>query len=734
MSDSDDYSSDPEVSSGSDFMDDEENSPAPAARGGGGKGKAPAAKKPTAAAPAATKKKATGTLSATTSHNTAGGGGRSAYDFDGGDAMEGIDEEEEGDDGAENAPAAAKAPRGGNNNKGRKVEDVYKKLSQLEHILLRPDTYIGSTEKQTATLWVFDGDSLSTPAPGAGPRLSFRQVTYAPGLYKIFDEILVNAADHKVRDASMDTLKVDIDPSAGLISVWNNGGGIPVEIHKGEGVYVPELIFGHLLTSSNYDDDEKKVTGGRNGYGAKLANIFSTRFVVETADGSRSGKKYRQVFESNMSRRSEPEVTSCKSSENWTRIAFQPDLPKFDMREGEPLEGDTVALMKKRVLDVAGVLGRGVKVFLNGERVPVRNFSEYVDLYLGPSSGEGAVPRVIERVSGRWEVAVAATDGQFQQVSFVNSVCTIKGGTHVNAVVDQVCKLSIALVVSVLIWLAGRLERERGGALVVGRAFFSRSLSHAPPPQPPQPPNNKKTPCQVPRREAQQEAQGRQRQALHGQEPPVGLHQQRHREPGLRLADKGDADDEERGLRQPVRLAARLFGARGQVRAFGQRAVVRGLQEPEGAHQERRGQEVEARGCVFRVVRSEERKKKTRRRRRSAHSTPKTHKPLSPPKKPKQHNRHHQAQRRQRGGHPHLPRLHAHPDRGRQRQVAGDGGALGCGPRPLRRVSAAVRRKGFGFFFCLCVCEREREGERERDPRAKKRRPPHEKKQRPPVP
>lgn len=122
-----------------------------------------------------------------------------------------------------------------------------------------------------------------------------RPVTYVPGLYKIFDEILVNAADNKQRDPKMDTVEVVIDPEQNLISVYNNGDGIPVEIHQEEGVYVPELIFGHLLTSSNYDDAEKKTTGGRNGYGAKLTNIFSTEFVIETADGKRQ-KKYKQVF------------------------------------------------------------------------------------------------------------------------------------------------------------------------------------------------------------------------------------------------------------------------------------------------------------------------------------------------------------------------------------------------------------------------------------------------------
>jgi hypothetical protein len=221
----------------------------------------------------------------------------------------------------------ANAVKGGKG--GKSIEETYQKLSQLEHILLRPDTYIGSTEKQSATMWVHDGE-----------RMVQRTIAYAPGLFKIFDEILVNAADNKVRDASMDTLRVDIDVAKGEIRVLNTGAGVPVEVHKAEGVYVPELIFGHLLTSSNYDDAEKKVTGGRNGYGAKLANIFSTRFVVETADGRRK-RRYKQTFRKNMTVRGEPVIVDCPATENWTRVTFAPDLERFGMEE---LEADTGAL------------------------------------------------------------------------------------------------------------------------------------------------------------------------------------------------------------------------------------------------------------------------------------------------------------------------------------------------------------------------------------------------------
>ncbi|ONK71489.1 uncharacterized protein A4U43_C04F9180 [Asparagus officinalis] len=271
-----------------------------------------------------------------------------------------------------------------------------------------------------------------------------RPVSYVPGLYKIFDEILVNAADNKQRDPSMDTVKVDIDPEQNLISVYNNGDGVPVEIHQEEGVYVPEMIFGHLLTSSNYDDNVKKTTGGRNGYGAKLTNIFSTEFVIQTADGKRQ-KKYKQVFTENMGKKSEPTITKCKDGENWTKVSFKPDLAKFNMTH---LEDDVVALMKKRVVDIAGTLGKSVKVELNGQRLPVKVFSDYVNLYLkSASKGRNEpLPSIGEKVNDRWEVYVSLSEGQFQQVSFVNGISTIKGGTHVDYVTSQIANHVMAVV------------------------------------------------------------------------------------------------------------------------------------------------------------------------------------------------------------------------------------------------------------------------------------------------
>ena len=136
----------------------------------------------------------------------------------------------------------------------------YERLSHVEHILKRPDTYVGSLGIETGHYWV----------RGTADNFEFASLQVSPGLVKIFDEILVNAIDQyslgpkKVTSIEVRTL------SNGSISVTNSGVFIPLKMHETENIWIPELIFGHLLTSSNYNDDEQRVTGGRNGYGCLL--------------------------------------------------------------------------------------------------------------------------------------------------------------------------------------------------------------------------------------------------------------------------------------------------------------------------------------------------------------------------------------------------------------------------------------------------------------------------------
>ena len=200
------------------------------------------------------------------------------------------------------------------------------------------------------------------------------------------------------------------------------------------------MIFGHLLTSSNYDDDQEKVTGGRNGYGAKLCNVYSTEFTLETAD-SRTKKKYKQTWTKNMSNMGKASIVQNKS-DDFTKITFTPDFAKFKMTG---MDDDFEALVKRRVYDLAGT-SRGVKVYLNGERLKVNSFKKYMEMYtkaIKRERGEEAVNDTSEIITespeARWEIGFAVSDGTFQQVSFVNSIATTSGGSHVNYIADQIC-------------------------------------------------------------------------------------------------------------------------------------------------------------------------------------------------------------------------------------------------------------------------------------------------------
>ena len=304
---------------------------------------------------------------------------------------------------------------------GERAKD-YKKHTPLEHILARPDTYIGSIEPETEKQWVFDAGE---------ERMTFKQITYVPGLYKIYDEILVNAIDQCTIDTTIDSISITVDKNTGSISIMNTGKGIPVEIHPEYKMYIPELIFGELLTSSNYDDTKQRTTGGRNGYGAKLANIFSTSFSVETHDVQK-GLHYIQHFSNNMKKKDKPFIKK-KQGKGFAKFTFTPDLKRFNMTH---LTDDMVLLFAKRAYDACACTPSKVKVFYNESEINIKSFEKYVDLYIGPRASTSRVHEITH--DRRWEVVVALSNEGYKQVSFVNGINTSNGGTHVEAINRQV--------------------------------------------------------------------------------------------------------------------------------------------------------------------------------------------------------------------------------------------------------------------------------------------------------
>jgi DNA topoisomerase-2 len=299
----------------------------------------------------------------------------------------------------------------------KSVEEKYQRLSDIEHVLKRPGRYIGAIDDQTTDEWVpvFNKD-------GAVTGMERKSLTWNPALLKIFDEIISNSADHSKREEGkhLDTIRVEIDQKTGEIVVFDNGG-IPVVEHKGEKMWLPEMLFGYLRAGENFDDTNTDSVTGQNGEGAALTNIFSREFKVETCDGK---KRFVMKWEDNTHTKGTPKITDGKE-DGFTRITFLPDFKALKVGSGK-IDDQNFLRLAKRVVDIAAT-NTNLKVYLNKKRVLVRSFEDYVKLYANGNDYE------FDNETDRWEVGIMASDG-FQHASFVNSTETKNGGTHVTQV------------------------------------------------------------------------------------------------------------------------------------------------------------------------------------------------------------------------------------------------------------------------------------------------------------
>ena len=315
----------------------------------------------------------------------------------------------------------------------------YQKLTDKEHILKKPDTYIGSIENTDHEDYIFNDDKIIS-----------KEFQYIPGLYKLFDEGIVNCRDHVIRQAQavkdnianalpVTNIEITVDED-GTIHMYNDGNGIDVAEHPEYKIWIPEMIFGHLRTSTNYDEQKKeKIVGGKNGFGFKLVLIWSTWGKVETVDHVR-GLKYIQEFKNNLNEISKPSITKCKTKP-YTRVSFRPDYKRLGI---QGLTADMLSLFKKRAYDVSAITDKTIKVKFNGQLVPCKNFEQYIDLYVGSKTD---VKRLYEMANDRWEYAVClAPKDEFQQVSFVNGICTSKGGKHVEYIMNQIIRKLCAYI------------------------------------------------------------------------------------------------------------------------------------------------------------------------------------------------------------------------------------------------------------------------------------------------
>ena len=314
------------------------------------------------------------------------------------------------------------------------LANKYQQKTDKQHILDNPDTYIGSIEEIDANVWIYNDDDN---------KIVEQNIKYIPGLFKLFDEGIVNCRDHAIRmnNAVKNNVKdaipvtyIDVSIEAdGTITMINDGNGIDIAQHPEHKIWIPEMIFGHLRTSTNYDKTEKKIVGGKNGFGFKLVLIWSTYGYIETVDHTR-GLKYKQEFKNNLDEICKPSITACKTKP-YTKIVFKPDFQRLGLTG---LSKDVMALLKKRVYDISAVTDKSLKVKYNSTQVTTKNFQQYIDLYIGDKT---ASPRVYEENGERWEYCAALTpNNEFVQVSFVNGIYTSKGGKHVEYILNQILR------------------------------------------------------------------------------------------------------------------------------------------------------------------------------------------------------------------------------------------------------------------------------------------------------
>jgi DNA topoisomerase-2 len=304
------------------------------------------------------------------------------------------------------------------------IEETYVKLSQKDHVLHRPGMYIGQTEKIHEDMWTMANEN---------EKFVKRTIEFCPGFIKIFDEVLTNAIDHSIRDNTVNMIKINFDKNTGEISVFNNGSGIPIKIHNEHGCYVPELIFGHLLSGSNYNDDDKRIVAGNFGLGVKLSNIFSKKFTVETIDNDEK-KRFVQEYSDNMNTISRPKITN-NSGKSYTKITFIPDYERFQM---DGLDDDIISLLKKRVFDSIVYVKPHVKIFLNNERIKGSGLNDYIKFYqLNEKSILEKNTQSLNGVDFTWEYAIVPHE-KFEDISFVNGNFTSRGGKHVDYILNQI--------------------------------------------------------------------------------------------------------------------------------------------------------------------------------------------------------------------------------------------------------------------------------------------------------
>lgn len=297
-------------------------------------------------------------------------------------------------------------------------------MDEIDHILHRPDMYIGSLRPKRSDEYVLTTDLITK-----------KEFENSPGLTRIFIEVLSNAIDNVQRSKSYKIpckkIKISIDAATGETKVWNDGLFIPIAHDETQSdLYKHSIIFGKMRTSTNYNDAEERLGSGRNGVGVKLANVLSSTFKIRAVDPTNK-LSFSQTWEKNMRKVGAPKVKACSVARGFTEVTWVPDFEKFFMAG---YSADIFSQFLKYVYDTALIVApEGVDVYFNDELINVKTLKQYSTLYSSPTDER------IELIT-KDSIIVITSASEFEAVSFVNGINTPQGGVHVDAWTEKILR------------------------------------------------------------------------------------------------------------------------------------------------------------------------------------------------------------------------------------------------------------------------------------------------------
>jgi DNA topoisomerase-2 len=316
---------------------------------------------------------------------------------------------------------------------------TYAVKNDIQHVLDCSDVYIGDTESSSRKEYVYSDECN---------KIIYQDVSVPEALVRIFVEVLTNAVDNAERSKQnhpCKTIKVNVDLKTGLTRVWNDGTVIPVIKNKDQSndtssvasktrhseLYIHSLIFGHLRSSSNYSSEEVRELSGKNGVGVKCTNIFSSYFCVTGIDPLHK-LKLVQEWTCNMTKTTEPQITSCSATHGYTEVKYIPDFQRFNL---SCYPKEIYSVFKKLVVDVSALIPETDFWFCD-KKVSVKSLTTYSKLYYSDSDKIKVLSinykgSDVVLVGSTPESSCLARSGS-RYISFVNGQIT-KDGQHVQS-------------------------------------------------------------------------------------------------------------------------------------------------------------------------------------------------------------------------------------------------------------------------------------------------------------